>query len=76
MSGSLEVLFLVQNFEGVIHFELVPNGRVIDKDLYCAQLDCMYAARTEKYPAFVNRKPVLFQQGNVKGKSLWFILTK
>ena len=54
------------NFEGVIHFELVPNGRTIDADLYCAQLDRMYAALGEKYPALINRKRVLLQQDNAK----------
>lgn len=54
------------NFEGVIHFELVPNGRTIDADLYCAQLDRMYAKLAQKYPALVNRKRVLLQQDNAK----------
>lgn len=54
------------NFEGVIHFELVPNGRTIDSDMYCAQLDRMYAALSQKYPALVNRKRVLLQQDNAK----------
>ena len=54
------------NFEGVIHFELVPNGRTIDADLYCAQLDRMYAALRRKYPALVNRKRALMQQDNAK----------
>ncbi len=50
----------------MIHFELVPNGRTIDADLYCAQLDRMYAALGEKYPALINRKRVLLQQDNAK----------
>ena len=62
------------NFEGVTHFELVPNGSAINADLYCAQLDRMYAALTEKYPTLVNRKQVLFEQDNAKRKFLWFIL--
>ena len=44
------------NFEGIIHFELVPNGRTINADLYCAQLDRMYAELGRKYPALFNRK--------------------
>ena len=54
------------NFEGVIHFELVPNDRAINADLYCAQLDRMYVALSEKYPALVNRKRVLMIQDNAK----------
>ena len=68
------LLWVWRNFEGVIHCELVPNGRIIKADLYCAQLDWMYAALTEKCPALANRKRVLFQQDNVKRKSLWFTL--
>ena len=30
------------NFEGVIHFELIPNGVAVDADLCCAQLDQMF----------------------------------
>lgn len=54
------------NFEGVIHFELIPNSRTLDADLYCAQLDRMYAKMQQKYPSLVNRKRVLLQQDNAK----------
>jgi histone-lysine N-methyltransferase SETMAR len=27
------------NFEGVLHFEMVPEGRSVNADLYCQQLD-------------------------------------
>lgn len=54
------------NFEGVIHFELIPNSVAIDADLYCAQLDRMLAKLQLKYPSMVNRKRVLLQQDNAK----------
>jgi histone-lysine N-methyltransferase SETMAR len=54
------------NFEGVIHFELLPNGVTVDADLYCAQLDRMFAKLQQKYPSLVNRKGVLLQQDNAK----------
>ena len=54
------------NFEGVIHFKLVPNNRTIDADLYCAQLDRMYAELSRKYPELVNQNRVLLQQDNAK----------
>ena len=54
------------NFEGVIHFELLPNGVTVDADLYCAQLDRMFAKLQQKYPSLVNRKRVLLQQDNAK----------
>ena len=54
------------NFEGVIHFELLPNGQTINADLYCAQLDRMYEALSRKYPALINRKRAILQQDNTK----------
>lgn len=64
---SRKVLLCVWwNFEGVIHFELVPNGQTIDADLFCAQLDRMYEKLGEKYPALINRKRVILQRDNAK----------
>jgi histone-lysine N-methyltransferase SETMAR len=54
------------NFEGILHFELVPNGRAINAELYCEQLDRVYDALVEKYPSLVRRKRALFQQDNAK----------
>jgi histone-lysine N-methyltransferase SETMAR len=49
-----------------LHFELVPNGRAINAELYCEQLDRVYDALVEKYPSLVRRKRALFQQDNAK----------
>lgn len=54
------------NYEGVIHFELIPNGKSIDSKLYSSQLHRMYEKLKEKYPSLVNRKRVLLQQDNAK----------
>ena len=54
------------NFEGVLHFELVPNGRAMNAKLYCQQLDRVYDKLAEKYPRLVSRKRALFQQDNAK----------
>ena len=54
------------NFEGVVHFELVPEGLAINAELYSQQLERMYAALGERYPALVNRKRVLLQQDNAR----------
>jgi histone-lysine N-methyltransferase SETMAR len=47
------------NFEGVLHFEMVPEGRSVNADLYCQQLDRVYATIREKYPTMINQKRVL-----------------
>jgi [histone H3]-lysine36 N-dimethyltransferase SETMAR len=52
------------NFEGVIHFELIPGGRAINAEMYSQQLEQMYGALGERYPALVNGKRVLLQQNN------------
>jgi histone-lysine N-methyltransferase SETMAR len=54
------------NFEGVVHFELVPNGKAINAELYCQQLDRVYDKLAEKYPRMISRKRALFQQDNAK----------
>lgn len=52
------------NFEGIIHFELVPNGLAVNAALYTEQLDRVYAALSARYPALVNRKRALLQHDN------------
>ena len=54
------------NFQGVIHFELVPNGCSINAELYSQQLDRMYAALQLIYLAVINRRRALFLQDNAK----------
>ena len=52
------------NYEGPIHYEFVPDGHGVNAELYCSQLERMYAALTRRYPALVNRKRVLMQHDN------------
>jgi len=54
------------NFEGVIHYELFPNNRTTDVNLYYTQLGRMYVKLSRKYPTWVNRKRLLLQQDNAK----------
>jgi histone-lysine N-methyltransferase SETMAR len=62
------------NFEGIIHFELIPDGRAIDSNLYSQQLERVHAVLSERYPALINRHRVLLQQGCIlrieRGKKL------
>lgn len=60
------MLCVFWNYEGVIHHEFVPDGTTINSDLYCEQLDRVYAKLSQLYPALVNRKGVLFQQDNAR----------
>ena len=37
--GKTIMICVWWNFEGILHFELVPNDRAINAELYCEQLD-------------------------------------
>lgn len=54
------------NYEGIIHFEVVPGSQMINAEYYTHQLERMYEKLKQKYPALVNRKRALLQQDNAK----------
>ena len=54
------------NVDGIMHFELVPNGCAISAKLYCQQLEQVYEKSKQKYPALINQKHILMQQDNAK----------
>jgi histone-lysine N-methyltransferase SETMAR len=60
------LLCVWRNYEGLIYYELVPDGRTINAEVCSQQLEKMYKVLLEKYPALVNRKRVLLQQDNVR----------
>lgn len=54
------------NYEGLIYFELVPNGVGITADIYSEQLEKVYAVLAQRYPALINRGKILIQQDNAR----------
>ena len=48
----------------MIQFELVPDCRAINAEIYCEQLERIYSSLQEKYPTFVKKKLGLFLQDN------------
>lgn len=64
--GKKVMLCVWWNFQGIIHYEFVPNGRAIDAVLYCEQVERVYDKLKEKYPALIRRKCALLQQDNAK----------
>ena len=54
------------NFQGIIHYELVPGGRAVNADLYSDQLQRVHAILLERHPALVNRRRVLLQHDNAR----------
>jgi hypothetical protein len=41
-------------YEGLIYYELVPDGHTINTEVNSQQLEKMYMVLLEKYPALVN----------------------
>lgn len=54
------------NYEGLIYYELVPDGLTINSDTYCQQLEKVYEILKKKYPSMINRKAALLQQDNAR----------
>jgi histone-lysine N-methyltransferase SETMAR len=54
------------NYEGLIYYELVPDGRMINVEVYSQQLEKIYTVLLEKYPALVNQKCLILQQDNAR----------
>jgi histone-lysine N-methyltransferase SETMAR len=50
------LLSVVWNYDGLIYYELVPDGCTINVEVYSQELEKMYTV--EKYPVLVNRKRI------------------
>ena len=52
------------DYKAVVYFELLPNKRTIDSDVYCQQLVKLEEAFKEKRPELANRKGIVFHHDN------------
>ena len=52
------------NYEGVVHWEIVPTGRTVNADLYSEQLGRVHEQLCKKYPELLNRGQVLLHHDN------------
>lgn len=52
------------NLDGVLHFELVPEGHAINASLYSEQLQRVHDVLQTRYPALINRKRALLLHDN------------
>jgi histone-lysine N-methyltransferase SETMAR len=52
------------NVDGVVHFELVPDGRAVNAELYSKQLERVYNVLKQRYPTLIRRKLALLQHDN------------
>lgn len=52
------------NYEGPVHWELVPNGRAIDGNLYAEQIQLDHDALSIRYTGLLNRGRAILQHDN------------
>ncbi|GFX45088.1 histone-lysine N-methyltransferase SETMAR [Trichonephila clavipes] len=52
--------------KGPVYYELLKQGKAINKDLYCNQLDKLNASVKEKRPALASRKGIVFHHDNTR----------
>ncbi|CAD6994021.1 unnamed protein product [Ceratitis capitata] len=48
------------DWQGIIHYELLPYGQILNTDLYCQQLDRLKEAIAQKRPDLVNSSGIVF----------------
>jgi histone-lysine N-methyltransferase SETMAR len=54
------------NYQGIIHYELIPDGRSVNSDIYSNQLRRVYEILWARYPEFVDKRQLLLQHDNAR----------
>ena len=54
------------NCQGIIHYDLIPDGRAVTSEIYSEQLQRVHEILRTRYPALVNRRRVLVQHDNAR----------
>jgi histone-lysine N-methyltransferase SETMAR len=62
--GQKVMLCVWWNYQGIVHFELLRDGRAVNATLYSQQLDRVHQVLQTRYPGLVNRNQVLLQHDN------------
>lgn len=60
------MLSILWDYKGVVYFELLPNNRTINSDVYCQQLMKLKEAIKEKRPELAKRKGIVFHHDNAR----------
>ncbi|XP_032688366.1 histone-lysine N-methyltransferase SETMAR-like [Odontomachus brunneus] len=58
------------DWNGIVHYELLPPGQTINSELYCEQLESLQQAIERKQQKLINRKGVVFHHDNARHTSL------
>lgn len=62
--GKKVMLCVWWNVDGVVHFELIPDGRAVNAELYTEQLERVYNVLKQRYPTLIHQKRALLQHDN------------
>ncbi|GFX11183.1 histone-lysine N-methyltransferase SETMAR [Trichonephila clavipes] len=63
-------------WKGIMYYELLPYGQMLNSDLYCQPLDNLKQAIDQKRPELANRRGVVFHHGNARPHTVVVILQK
>ena len=74
--GPKVMLCVWWNFEGVIHWDFVPNGRAVDADFYSQQLERVHDILSRRYPALSNQNRVILLKDIARSHSARRTMTK
>ena len=66
MTASKVLQCVWWDWQGIIHYELLPYGQTLNSDLYCQQLDRLNAALMQKRSSLINRGRIVFHQDNAR----------
>ena len=64
------------DYEAVVYFELFPNNRTINSDVYCLQLVKLEEAIKEIRPEFAHSKKIVFDHDNARPHTSLATLTR
>ena len=62
--GKKIMLCVWWNLDGVVHLELIPDGRAVNAKLYTKQLERVYNVLKRRYPTLIHQKRALLQYDN------------
>ena len=60
------MLYVWWHWKGVLYYELIPENQTINANKDWSQLDQLKAVLDEKRPESVNRKRIIYRQGNAR----------
>ena len=70
------ILSIWWNYKGVVYFELLPNNRTINSDVYCQQLVKFVETINEKRPKLANPQKNRVPHDNARPRTSLAIRTK